>query len=123
MTAMLQTGQITQLTDITPLFAQPFTQQVAVRPATIGKFFASKDNLYAAWERFIEFNRHQIDTINTRTSKIVMLDGTEYEFRAFETLKDAHQIAGICYYSVDIDLDIMDPRILNYVKTRVRWPH
>lgn len=123
MTAMIQTEQFARATETQHAFLNLSPQQVTTHPAVIGKFYGDRKNFFEGWWRFIEFNQHQIDVINESSGKIIMLDGTKYLFRLFEYYKDVQKIAGISFYSVDIDRDITDPRILDYIRTRIRWPY
>lgn len=121
MGSMNQVGHISQLTQTNPLFLEVAQQQVTTRAPIIGKFFASDWDRQEAWNRFYQFNSHMIGHADVRRSRFYMKDGTVYCYRTFETYEDVQKIAGAEYYSADIDRDIVDPKILNYIHTRIRW--
>lgn len=52
-----------------------------------------------------------------------MESGAVISFHYFTKYEDVYKISGIPFCMVDVDMDITDPGILDYIKMRLRCGH
>lgn len=101
---------------------EPAIHQVTTAKPVHGKFFADYRHLCAAWERFLTYNSHTIVSWNIGHRKVRMSDGSVHHFILLRDRQDCNKICGINFFSLYVDRDIDDPEVMNFIRTRARWP-
>lgn len=106
-----------------PYYLQVSQQQVEVGPRIHGKFYASHEAMQAAWARYLSYNAHSMASWNGGLYRAELLDGTKIRFIVLEDMGDVHRIAGVEFFSLDVDCSIVDLEVLFYLRTWLRVTH
>lgn len=120
MGAMNQVLGNIELTQPFPFHVDVMPQQVTVSKHCHGKFFANYPDLLTAWDRFLYYNSYSIESWNFPYHRVTMTDGSTHRFILLETKWDTEKLKELEFYTVDVDRDITDPSLLQFIHTRCR---